>query len=232
MLISLVGCGSLEPQIPDLGDAVQSYVPIGPVASNSLPGIINVTDPATGKVPTWFRIKAYIEMNPSLGMVFNRGTGFVVKHNDKLYMVTAYHVIDGSNMIAVETHDNEPFNMVLGQMTFYSARDIAIFEIKSMSVKIIPFVIGEATENDDLLAIGYASGIYTTSIGTLLRGYESGMIQDGLYTTNIVDGGMSGGPLLNGKGQVVGVTSMKVIGSESNLNALFGNLKAAFSLVK
>ena len=140
------------------------------------------------------------------------GTGFVVDKNG--YIVTNNHVVDGVDRIKVKLH---------GDDTEYKARligtdretDLAVIKIDARH-PLAPVIIANSDSvqvGDWAVAIGSPFGLEAsvtlgiisatdrTSVGT-------GQFQHFIQTDAAINPGNSGGPLLNIKGEVIGVNTM------------------------
>ena len=104
-----------------------------------------------------------------------------------------------------------------------SASDIAVLKIDASGLPAAEFCSGDLTVGEPVAAIGNPLGRELR--GTMTDGIVSAISRDITYTdhpmtliqTNAaINEGNSGGPLLNMQGQVVGMTSMKLISSYSN----------------
>lgn len=140
------------------------------------------------------------------------GTGFVVDKNG--YIVTNNHVVDGVDRIKVKLHGDE---------TEYKARligtdretDLAVIKIdvkrplapvtiaNSDSVQVGDWAvaIGSPFGLEASVTLGIISATDRTSVGT-------GQFQHFIQTDAAINPGNSGGPLLNIKGEVIGVNTM------------------------
>ena len=149
------------------------------------------------------------------------GSGFVI--NRLGHVVTNQHVIAGEQDIRVVMYRQRPGG--LEKVTFEKVRiiamngflDLALLQIDDPSVADLPIVVLE--ENDTLaqgervFAIGSPLGLErTVSQGIVsVRARESAG-RWYIQTTTQINPGNSGGPLFNLRGEVVGVTNMKVAG--------------------
>lgn len=155
------------------------------------------------------------------------GTGFVYKITDNLgYIITNYHVIKDSNKIQVTNTAGQTVEATLLGGDDYA--DIAVLSIeKSAALKAVK--IGDSTEmelGDSVFTVGSPLG--KKYIGTVTRGILSGKdrlvtvssstsgkyMMQVLQTDAAINPGNSGGPLVNMKGEVIGINSMKLVEDE------------------
>lgn len=158
--------------------------------------------------------------------VLSSGTGFVYKKDEKNgYIITNHHVIDGGNKLIVTLINGEEVEAKLLGSDEYS--DIAILSIPQESI-IQVAELGKSDESeigDTVFAIGSPLG--KEYMGTVTKGILSGkdrtvtvtstsssMMLQALQTDAAINPGNSGGPLVNINGQVIGVTSMKLVQNE------------------
>jgi serine protease Do len=151
------------------------------------------------------------------------GSGFFI--NDEGYLITNFHVIEGETQISVEVYHQKR-----GQLERTSYKQIAIVAInKFQDLALLKvqdkgaprFVVVPLGETDALavgervFAIGSPLGFERTVtegiVSTKTRQYMGSLY---LQTTAQINPGNSGGPLFNLRGEVVGVTNMKMMAGE------------------
>lgn len=153
------------------------------------------------------------------------GTGFVYKQDDKGYVITNYHVIDGFSSIKVVNMSGIESDATL--LGYDEYLDIAVLSVPLENV-MMQATIGDSTKlsiGDTLFTVGSPLGI--EYMGTVTKGILSGInrqvavttdsgnfLMDVLQTDAAINPGNSGGPLVNDKGEVIGVTSMKLVKDE------------------
>ncbi len=149
------------------------------------------------------------------------GSGFVI--NRLGHVVTNQHVIAGEQDIRVVMYRQRPSG--LEKVNFEKVRivamngylDLALLQIEDDSVAELPVVVLEESDSlvqgERVFAIGSPLGLErTVSQGIVsVRARESAG-RWYIQTTTQINPGNSGGPLFNLRGEVVGVTNMKVAG--------------------
>jgi len=154
------------------------------------------------------------------------GSGFVI--DDEGHILTNRHVIEGADEISVTFPDGKRFEAeVVGQ----DARtDVALIKIKPDDpLTILPLGNSDTTQPGEwVMAIGNPFGFgNSVSVGVvsfkgrdlqLQRGTSVDMIQ----TDAAINPGNSGGPLLNPRGEVIGINTMIVTDGASRVNAGVG----------
>ena len=149
------------------------------------------------------------------------GSGFII--NSLGHVVTNQHVIAGEQEIRVVVYRNKATGVE--KQTFSNVKiiamngylDLALLQIDDEVAASLPHcVLGESdtlNQGDSVFAIGSPLGLErTVSQGIVsVRGREnSGRWY--IQTTTQINPGNSGGPLFNSRGEVVGVTNMKIAG--------------------
>ena len=162
------------------------------------------------------------------GELYSSGTGFVYKsEGDTAYILTNNHVIDGCDTITVTfSNEDEEEVTVIGSDEYY---DLAVLSVSSDKI-ISVASIGSSEDlrlGDTVFTIG--TPLDSEYFGTITRGIVSGKdrmlevsttnssISDyvikAIQTDASINSGNSGGPLANANGEVVGITSMKLVSS-------------------
>lgn len=147
------------------------------------------------------------------------GTGFVFRHDgDTYYLLTNYHVIEDGNHVTVTFTDGSIVETEI--IGFDEYQDIAVLAIESDE----EYTVAEIGNNDET-RIGdttFAVGAPLDSAysWTVTRGIVSGKdrlvevsdyIMKTIQTDAAINSGNSGGPLCNANGEVIGITSLKLV---------------------
>lgn len=142
------------------------------------------------------------------------GSGFLI--NKKGFILTNYHVVDGADEIQVTLEDG---NSYPGKVVGSDAKtDVALVKIEaSTELPILTFGDSESLQVGDwVVAIGNPFGLdHTVTAGIVSakgRGQvDPGKVQDAYHdfiqTDASINPGNSGGPLLNVKGEVIGINT-------------------------
>ncbi len=139
------------------------------------------------------------------------GSGFLV--DKRGYLVTNYHVVRGARHVKVTLFDRREFR---GRLVGVDPElDIAVVKIETEAdVPVVRFADSERVEVGDwAIAIGNPFGMaHTLTIGVVsakgrvLREHEAA-VYDLLQTDTAINPGNSGGPLVNIRGEVIGMTN-------------------------
>lgn len=137
------------------------------------------------------------------------GTGFVVAPQR---VITNAHVVAGTDRVQVETMDGTLDATVV---SYNPETDVAVLKVPGLRAPVLPLASKPATSGLSGLVLGYPlDGPYTASAARVrdrihLRGpdiYNTSTVVRNVYTVRaVVRSGNSGGPLLDGSGQVLGL---------------------------
>jgi len=144
----------------------------------------------------------------------NRGSGIILSQNG--YIVTNSHVICGSDSITVRLDDGGKYlAFVVGEERYY---DIAVLKIDAENLICAELGDSDAVKlGEPAVAVG---GYHGSTQQTATMGIVSGVSRNAslelLQTNAVINTANTGGPLLNTKGQVIGINSvqMRTDGSE------------------
>ncbi|MET0376556.1 MAG: trypsin-like peptidase domain-containing protein [Rhizorhabdus sp.] len=170
--------------------------------------------PAPGLVPLQFMGASPVPATltgavASTAVIFansGEGSGFLISHDG--YMLTNHHVVGGAQLVKVRWSDGTE---VLGEvLRSDKPRDVALIKTdpkgrKPLALRGTPVAIGE-----DVYAIGAPTGrkfqnTVTKGIVSAMRLYKGhNFIQSDVGVTH----GNSGGPIIDSKGHVVGLTDL------------------------
>ena len=157
------------------------------------------------------------------------GSGVIVSENDnEIYILTNYHVVENSTELSVKFIDGKSYDASIKGVS--ERKDIAIVSIKKNNIdadtikQIKIATIGDSNElkvGNGIIAIGNALG-YGQSVTTGVVSALNREVSTDEYTQNMIqidaaiNGGNSGGALLNNKGEVVGINSVKYSSNGTN----------------
>jgi len=147
------------------------------------------------------------------------GSGFIL--NEDGYLITNFHVIEGETQISVEVYHQQ--NGQLERSVYKQIRIVAMNKFQDLALlkiddKEAPRFSRVVLGDSDTLAVGERAFAIGSPLG-LERTVTEGIVstktrefQGSLYlqTTAQINPGNSGGPLFNMRGEVIGVTNMKL----------------------
>ena len=167
----------------------------------------------TGMMP-WSII--YDQLKDSVVLIqtnLGLGSGFV--YDTEGHIITNQHVIEGASAIQVSFLDGNVTSASVVGMDIYS--DIAVIKVDQEVTTLQPVVLGASSElvvGDPVAAMGNPFGLSDTLTAGIVSSVERTMEAAGGYVIidiiqidAAVNPGNSGGPLVNLKGQVVGVNT-------------------------
>jgi S1-C subfamily serine protease len=182
------------------------------VYKRALPSVVNIT--STAVVCCDF----FLRPVPQQG----QGSGFIVDKEG--HIVTNNHVIENAQTVEVTLWNKKKYKATVISRDLI--HDIALLQIQN-ATGLQPATLAESSTN---LVVGqrvYAIGNPFGFSGTMTRGIISALrsvqlpsgnsIEDAIQTDASVNPGNSGGPLLNSRGEVIGITTM--IATNPNGNA-------------
>jgi len=153
------------------------------------------------------------------------GSGFIV-HNDGIIVTNRHVVIDPQAEYTVVTNDNKKYKAEI--LARDPIDDVAIIRIQAKGLPILK--LGDSTKMElgqDLLAVGNALGLFKSTVSSGIVSGLSRSIQAavdpqhfqelrGLIQTDAaINPGNSGGPLINMKGEVIGINTAIVFGAQN-----------------
>ncbi len=141
------------------------------------------------------------------------GSGFV--WDTKGHIVTNFHVVQHARSLSVTLYDNTTYDAEL--VGAEPSKDIAIVRIGAPRSKLHPVVVG-SSENlrvgQKVIAIGNPFGLDQTlttgvvsALGREIKSVSNRTIQGVIQTDAAINPGNSGGPLLNSRGELIGVNT-------------------------
>src|SRR2546425_12830763 len=141
------------------------------------------------------------------------GSGFII--DPRGYILTNYHVVEGAQSIEV----------VLGDQSRYPAKfigadqrnDVALVKIDPKSKHLAALPLGDSGAiqvGQKVLAIGNPFGFQSTlttgvvsALGRTVQTSQTTFIEEAIQTDAAINRGNSGGPLINSRGEVIGINS-------------------------
>ena len=150
------------------------------------------------------------------------GSGFV--YDNLGHIITNAHVVEGASKATVTFLDGTQYDAdIVGKDKF---TDIAVIKVSEKPRLLHPLQLGDSSQlhvGEPVAAIGNPFGLsgsmtsgIVSQIGRLLPTQDSGFsIPDVIQTDAAINPGNSGGPLLNMKGEVIGInTAIQSISGE------------------
>lgn len=166
-----------------------------------LPSVVNIT--STSLVFNFFYGPV-----PQQG----QGSGFVLDKGG--HILTNYHVVEGANRgIEVQMSNKHRYSAkVIGTD---KTHDLALLQVDAPNLQ--PVTLADSSQlsvGQKVYAIGNPFGLSGTMTRGIIssirsvRGAEGSPIEDAIQTDAAINPGNSGGPLLNSRGEVIGINTM------------------------
>jgi S1-C subfamily serine protease len=152
------------------------------------------------------------------------GSGFVVVYSNSYYVVTNDHVVAGDSNLSITFSDGNGYGANIVGSDPYS--DLAVLSTNAPSSEFHPLAVtpsSNLTVGQWVLAIGNPFGLsgsmtvgIVSQVGRTIIDPTAGNfpVADVVQISTPINPGNSGGPLLNSFGQVIGITTAVVSGSQ------------------
>jgi putative serine protease PepD len=205
LAVGLIGVGSVaqaeksQPEVQGLSPEEQIVIAVYKRAS---PGVVHITSTALA-------YDFFFNPVPQKGT----GSGFVL--DDRGYILTNNHVVEEADRLEVTLTDKSKVRATLVGRD--PSNDLAVIKIDVPKEKLFPLKLGNSDAlqvGQMAIAIGNPFGLERTvtrgvvsSVGRTLRSESGRQIRGIIQTDAPINPGNSGGPLLNSRGEVIGINS-------------------------
>ncbi|AHJ31652.1 trypsin-like peptidase domain-containing protein [Nodularia spumigena CS-584] len=147
------------------------------------------------------------------------GSGFIINSSGQI--LTNSHVVDGADAVTVTLKDGRTFDgRVLGEDP---VTDVALIEIEANNLPVLPLGDSDVLQpGEAVIAIGNPLGLNNTVTSGIISatgrsGSDIGVSDkrvDFIQTDAAINPGNSGGPLLNSRGEVIGMNTAIIRGAQ------------------
>jgi serine protease Do len=205
---AIVGAGIYHLALTQRPEVMQSFPPPTPI-TGPITGAMAIAEVAQMIGPTVVQITSI--QQSIFGVRQGIGSGVIVRKDG--YIITNRHVVEGVNNVAVTLANGHTLNaQVLGSDPRV---DIAIVKINAENLPVAPLgnsdklVVGEPA-----IAIGNPLGLQRTVTSGVISALgrvvpaEGVTLDDMIQTDAAINPGNSGGPLVNIRGQVIGINTV------------------------
>ena len=200
---------------------VESGDTVADIAEAVMPAMVSITNTSVQEVRDWF-IGGSMQYESR-----SAGTGVIMGENDtELLIVSNNHVVDDADRLAVTFIDE---NSVEGIVKGTDEKnDLAVISVKLEDIDkdtMDQIRIANAADSDEIRvgeqvvaignALGYGQSVTTGIVSALGRevqvrdGYGISSYEKLIQTDAAINAGNSGGALLNMRGEVIGINSVK-----------------------
>ncbi len=162
-------------------------------------------------------VRVYRQVSPAVANILTKATeyDFFFVIDEKGYILTNFHVVQEAQSIEV----------VLGDQSRYPAKfigadqrnDVALVKIEPKGKRLVALTLGDSSAlqvGQKVLAIGNPFGFQSTlttgvvsALGRTVQTSQTTLIDEAIQTDAAINRGNSGGPLLNSRGEVIGINS-------------------------
>jgi S1-C subfamily serine protease len=144
------------------------------------------------------------------------GSGFLIDNDG--HVLTNNHVVDGASTIEVSFGGSDHTTYRAKLMGADTRNDIALLKINLGTHKLVPLTLGDSATlqvGQRVLAIGNPFGQFSSTLttgvvsalGRTVNTSETTFIDQAIQTDAAINRGNSGGPLLDSRGEVIGINS-------------------------
>src|SRR6266540_2338060 len=217
--------------IPDAKAAVDLGEAFASVAEHVKPAVVFIKSErrertTNRRLPPGFEDFFQMPRRPQIEQ--GSGSGFIVSQDG--YILTNNHVVQGADRVTVRLYDNREFTAKT--VGTDPSTDVAVIKIQTTGLPTVRMGDADSTKiGNFVLAIGNPLGAdFTFTVtagivsakGRLLAGLNQSRyaIQDFIQTDAAINPGNSGGPLVNVRGEVIGINA--AIASETGYYSGYG----------
>ena len=146
----------------------------------------------------------YLEMQDSKGLLLGFGSGFFVRDN---LIATNYHVIEGAARGTAKLVGKFTTYTIEGVTATDKTNDLTLLKVTAPGIKPLP--LGNSTDvkiGETVYVAGNPKGLEGTFSNGIISSRRDKNAKERLQMTAPISPGSSGGPVLNSKGEVIGVS--------------------------
>ena len=157
----------------------------------------------------------YLEMKDRNGETLGFGSGFFVREN---LIATNYHVIEGASHGTVKLVGKYTTYNIEGITATDETNDLVLLKVTAYGIKPLPLGNSDDVKiGTTIYVAGNPKGLEGTFSDGIISSRRDRYAKERLQMTAPISPGSSGGPVLNRKGEVIGVSFMTLEGGQ-NLN--------------
>jgi S1-C subfamily serine protease len=214
---------------PAVSQVPPKALSIGDIYQRSAGGVVQVTSTSVVTVPA---DPFFGNLFPSQQQQQSLGSGFVIDKTG--HIVTNYHVVQGAKKINVSFSNGASTKATVVGVD--PSSDLAVLTVDTSSRALTPLQLGNSDAmrvGDPVVAIGNPFGLDRTVTAGIVSAIQRAITAPNGYTIDhviqtdaAINHGNSGGPLLNRRGQVIGVNAQIETGGSGN----GGNVGVGFAI--
>jgi Tfp pilus assembly protein PilF len=156
-----------------------------------------------------------LEVYDAGGAMSGRGSAFYVAPD---VVATTYHVLKGGRSASARANGGEHNFTVVGAIAADQAADLALLKLEGASGRPLPLSAREAFEpGEEVFAFGSPRGLEGSVTAGIVSSASLRSIggAEFLQISTPTSPGSSGGPVVDGQGEVIGVAARKIEGAQS-----------------
>ena len=218
VLLAVLLCGIAAAENPSYDIVYTSANPIPDIADRVRPAVVQVIS----SCETWdakTRVASTEDVSSGSGCYFRDMDG------EGGYILTNYHIVDGGEVYRIIWLSGEEMDVEL--VGYDDGTDIAILQFNEAApegVEVIPLGDSDQLRIGELaICIGNPGSSTESLLGTVTAGIVSGLEREGINADNFtrsisviqtdaaINTGNSGGAMLNAKGELVGIPTLKMM---------------------
>ena len=157
-----------------------------------------------------------IVMEDENGLPLDTGSGFFISRD---MIATNLYVVENSSTGSIKRVGKDNWYNIKGILEIDTDRDLAILKVSNVEAPALPLGNSDLLEiGESIYAVGnpkgFLEGTFSPGVVSSIRGQDSNR---SIQITAPISPGSSGGPLLNNKGEVIGIV-VGAIEEGQNLN--------------
>lgn len=154
-------------------------------------------------------LPAVVQIRTPLG----KGSGFFITNTGVI--VTNKHVVNSATNVSVQTSKGEVLTAT--SVFIHPYQDLALIKVEKSDLPYLKFANPKTVSvGADVIAIGSPLGLSNSVTKGIVSSFRNSSLEGILLQTDVaINSGNSGGPLLNDRGQVIGVNTFKVSGAST-----------------
>ncbi|MBI2658986.1 trypsin-like peptidase domain-containing protein [Candidatus Woesearchaeota archaeon] len=157
-------------------------------------------------------VEDVLQSTVSIKTNVGQGSGAII--DVKGYIVTNVHVISGASAVKAVTYSGKTYdvNVLVG---YDSAADIAVLKINAPDLRAFSFGNSDGVRiGEKVIAAGNPAGLAFTVTEGIVSAFRTFSGISYIQTDVPINPGNSGGPLINTKGEIIGINNFKAGGFE------------------
>ncbi|HEY5735303.1 MAG TPA: trypsin-like peptidase domain-containing protein [Nitrosopumilus sp.] len=199
---------SLKPEISPTNEPPNNVIAEATPSSSNKLSLIEIFEKSEPGV-----VRVNVQRGESEDVRGGVGSGFVF--DKKGHIITNAHVVKNANKVVLTFLDGRSYNAEIIGVDEYT--DLAVIKVNADLALLRPLLIGDSSNlkvGESITAIGNPFGLsgsmtsgIVSQLGRLLPSGSGYSIPDVIQTDAAINPGNSGGPLLNMRGEIVGINT-------------------------